>query len=150
MDGFRHTLGPQHLIDGFGGQGDEGSGSFGKDQQRIVQCLVGITLVAVGVALPEAAAAAADVPVGQIVDEAGEAVGCLLEIVVVKLSPQFCHHAGAGAQDPAVKDIGRVGGGLDLSGSRGVAVHIGVGGEERKSVPHGDHHLAEHLADTGF
>ena len=115
-----------------------------------MQSLVSLALVAVGVALPEAAAAAADIPVGQIVNELGITVGGFLKIVVVKFSPQLRHHAGAGAEDPAVKDVGGIGGGLNLTGSGGVAVNIGIGGEEGKSVPHGNHHFAQHLTDAGF
>ena len=150
MDGFGHTFSSEHLIDRFSGQRNEGGSSLGKDQQGIVQGLISLFFVAVGVAFPEAAAAAADVPVGQIIDKSGVTVGRFLQIVVVKFCTQFRHHTGAGAQDPAVEDVGRIGRGLNFAGFGGVTVHIGIGGKEGQGVPHRDHHLTQDFTDTVF
>jgi len=66
---FRLDVANQVLVDGFGDEWGERSQQFGKFNQDIVQRGISGVFIGVVLALPEAAATAANVPVAQIIEE---------------------------------------------------------------------------------
>ncbi|MPM72188.1 hypothetical protein SDC9_119161 [bioreactor metagenome] len=149
MDRFGHARSAQIAVDRFGGEGNERRRGPAESQQHMMQRRIGFQLVLVVARLPETAAAAADVPVGQIVDETLEAVRRLLKIVMIQFKADLFDHLCAGAQNPAVERIGRTFGSRRAR-SRLIAVDIGVGYEKAVGIPHRDHHVAEHFLDAVF
>ena len=89
---FRHRLGPQIPVHRFGGERNKRRRHFGEGDQHMMQSRVGFLLVRVVLALPETAAAAADIPVGQVVDKLAETVGGFLQIVVIQFVPDLLDH----------------------------------------------------------
>ena len=80
----------------------ERSGNLAQAQEDGVQGFVGAGLVGVVLAFPETAAGAADVPVGEVVDELDEGADGLLEIVGIHGGDDFAGDAVEGGEDPAV------------------------------------------------
>ena len=115
----------------------------GHGSQAAVQGCVGSQLVGVGFALPEPAAGAADVPVGQHVDKLGDAPAGVGGVVVVQMAVNHLHQLIQFGQYPAVE----LGLGPPVVGNLRwlELVDVGVVGEEGIDVPQGQQHLAQGL-----
>ena len=83
MHGLGHVRSAQIAVDRLGDEGGEGRGDLRQLHQHVAQRAVRLQLVRVVLGLPEAAAAAADVPVGQVLDEGDERAHGALEVVAV-------------------------------------------------------------------
>ena len=94
---------------------------------------------------PEALAGAADVPVGQHVEERPRRVARVGDLVVVELTRHVGDVLVGLGQQVAVQRVGRVGPAL-----RGVAGGVRVEREEVPAVPQRDQHLADALADVAL
>ncbi len=129
------------LVDGFGDEGREGRGDFGKAEQHVVEGGVGLHLVAVVLALPEAAAGAADVPVGEVFDEGDERTDGGLEVVAVHGVGYLLFEACQRALDPAIHQVVALRNGL----LRRPSVNIGVGDKEGICVPPRQQQVAERM-----
>ena len=73
--------------------------------ERAVQGLVGLRLIAVVFALPEAAAGAADIPVVQLIDICNNRVNRLRKVVIVQRRRYIKHKLFSYGENPAVKRI---------------------------------------------
>ena len=118
----------------------------GQSGQRPVQRLVRGALVDIVLALPEPAAAAAHIPVGQAVDE-------LLDLARGIVRPPVIEPVGNGPgefvqlRDQPAIEFGQLKIIVNLIGCP--AVQIGVRHEERVDVPQRDEELAAHLVANG-
>ena len=110
-----HTLGQvrraQVPVERLADERDERRGDLGKREQHGIQRGIGLGLVGVIAALPEAAAAAADVPVGQILDEADKRPHGLLQVVGIHCRGDLLRQAVQRAQNPTIKQWRRAEGG---------------------------------------
>ena len=149
-DGLGHRLGAQRAVDFLGEHRDEGRGELGEGDQHVVERLVGLSLVAVGLGLPEASAGAADIPVGEVVDEGGEASGGLLEVIGVEGGGDVGDDAHESGEDPAVEVVVEPGGRLGLASRWLPAVDFGVGGEEAEGVPEREDGGSDDLLDAAL
>ena len=87
----------------FGHEGDEGRGELGDGDQALVEGGVGGGLVGVVLALPEAAAAAADVPVREVVDELLDGAAGAGGVVAVEAGVDLDDELLELGEDPAVE-----------------------------------------------
>ena len=83
MHGLGHVRCPQIPVDCLADEGHERSRNLRESQEYLVERGIGLRLVLIVCALPEAPAAAPDIPVGQVLDKSHERADCLLEIVPV-------------------------------------------------------------------
>jgi hypothetical protein len=111
VDGLGHVRRAQVAVDLLGEERGEGGGDLAQAQEHGVEGLVGAGLVGVVLALPEAAARAADVPVGEVVDELHERAHGLLEVVGVQGGDDVAGEMVEGGEDPAVHEAAAGGGG---------------------------------------
>ena len=95
------------------------------------------------------AAGAADVPVGEVVEELDEGADGLLEVVCVHGGDDVAGEAVGGGDDPAVEGVVGGGGGIGVGGG-GPVVDVGVGDEKGVGVPPGDEEVAEGVDDAVF
>src|SRR5215207_4939674 len=135
----------QVLVEGLGDERGEGRGELGDGHQTLVQGRMGGLLVPVVLTLPEAPAAAPDVPVGELVHES--TYGPPRRRYVVGVEP--LRHGPYGqlqfAEGPPVHQapVFR----LDVVFQWVEAVYAGVGHEERVGVPEDEKVLADGLVD---
>ena len=94
------------------------------------------------VAVPEAAARAADVPVRQVVDELGEALSGAQRVEVLQRGGHVEHRGVGLRQRPPVEQ-----GALARLLARRPVVGVGVQGEEGRGVPVGEQDLADDLLE---
>ncbi len=158
-----HELAVEHL----GDEGREGGEEPGEGGEHLVEGLVGARLPCrvsgrrrgIGrgrrLAGPEAAAAPADVPVGQIVQELFDRTRGAHHVVAVERGGDAGGQTVETQQDPAVE--GRPGGEgrsrpADFAGggARMPAIQIGVDGEKREGVPERQEEALRRLAHQVF
>ena len=149
MDGFRHRLRAQRAVDLLGDERDERRGAFGEGEKRIIERGIRLVLVAVVLALPETAAAPADVPVREVLHKLFETVRRLLKMEGVHRAADLLDHVGERRENPAVERIGKIA--WRLSVGRGLpAVDVRIGREEAERVPDRQNHRAHDLLDAVF
>ena len=93
----------QVLVHHLGDEGDGGRQQLAERDQHVVQRAVGSVLVLVGLRLPEAAAAAPHVPVGEIVQERFHDHRGPVGVVVVQSGGDFADDLVETSQDPAIQ-----------------------------------------------
>ena len=150
MDGFRHLIVAQGAVDFFRDIRDERRGSLCKGDEHIVQRGISICLVRIVLALPETAAAAADVPVCQVVGKGFKAVCRLLELIAVHGFPDLRDHISQCGKDPAVQRVCGIFG-RDRFASRGIPViQVCISHKELETVPDGEQNGTHDLFDAVF
>ena len=149
MHRLRHVRGAQIAVNFIGHKRNERRGHPAEVEQHMMQRAIGFQFVGVVAAFPEAAAAPANVPVGEVVNKFAEPVRRLLKVVVVQRLGDLAGHLRQRTQYPAVQRIRRIfrSGG---TGSRLEIVDTRIRHKETVGVPQRDHHAANDLADTGF
>ena len=115
VDGLGHGGGAEVAVDFFGDEGDEGGGDAAEAEKDGVEGGVGGGFVGVVAGLPEAAAGAADVPVGEVVEELDEGADGLLEVVGIHGGDDVAGEAVGGGDDPAVEGVVGGGGGVGVA-----------------------------------
>ncbi len=123
----------------------ERRGDLGELHQDVAERAVGGKLVRVVRRLPEPAAAAADVPVRQILHELHERTHRALQVVGVHRRGHVGDERFHGRDDPAIQHVRAFG--IDHLGV-GEAVHVRVGHEERVGVPPRNQQVAQDLLDA--
>ncbi len=132
----------QVLVQFFGDEGHGGGEQLAQRDQGLVQGGVGGLLVEVGLALPEAAARAAQVPLRQVVDESLDGAGGAGHVVGVEGPGDVAHQGVQFGEQPAV-EVGVCRLAFDLV--RGPLIQVGVGDEERIDVPQGEGEITHHF-----
>ena len=150
MDGFRHVFGAECAVDFLGDVGNERRGAFREGDEHVIERGIGVELVGVVLALPEAAAAAADIPVCEIFHEFFEAVRRALEMIGVHRLADFLDHIGERGENPAVERICRVFRRFEFTLRRFPAVDVRISREEAVCVPDRKHDAAEDFLDSLF
>ena len=147
MDGVGIALALQVAVNLFGDERREGSRDLGELNKNVTQSPVRRKLVAVVRRFPEAAAAAADIPVGQVFNKLDERADGLLKIVIVhrvrNLGDQSLHRG----DDPPVEYVLRLGESDFLVME---AVDVRVSYEERIGVPPRNEQIAHQLLYAVF
>ena len=145
VDALGIVLALQVAVDRLGDERRERRRDLRELHEYVAERAVGVELVPVVLALPEAAAAAADVPVRQVLDERDERAHRALEVILVHRGRDVGDQRLHRAADPAVEDVRRIGHHDRLVVE---AVHVRVGDEEGVGVPPRDEQVAEDLLDA--
>ena len=150
MDGFRHVIRAERTVYLLGDERDERRGGLREGHQHVVKRGVGLGLVAVVLTLPETAAAEADVPVREVLDERFEPVRGGLQLVLVHVPPDLVDHVRQAGKDPAVERIRGILRGGERTRRGLPVVDVRVGHEERERVPDRQDHAAHGLLHGGL
>ena len=84
MDGLRHFISLEILVNLFSDERNHRTGDLAESHQNPVQGIVGLLLVLIVGRFPETSSTAADVPIVQVLDERDELAADSLNIVRVK------------------------------------------------------------------
>ena len=146
VHGFRLALvhlAHEVLVDGLRKEGRKGRGELGQGHKDRVERLVSGELVLRHAAAPVAVAAAAHVPVGELVHKVGQGAGRLGDLVGIQVLIHGLDERVELGEDPAVHDRARRGLGIVLGVE---VVDVGVEHEEGVGVPERAHVLALQFA----
>ena len=145
MHGLGHALRPEVKIHLFGHEGDERTGELDECHEHLVQGVVCHLLVAVVLALPESPAAASDVPVVQVVDEAQEKLADGLHVIGLEGRRDVVDELVRLADDPPVQRIDQI---TERRLPRLIAVDVGVCDEEAVCIPQRQHEELDDVLDV--
>ena len=109
MDALGVVLAPEVAVDRLGDERRERRGHLGELHEHVAERAIGVKLVRIVLALPEAATTAADVPVREILDEGHERADGLLEIVGIHRGRDVGDERLHRAADPLVEHIRGIG-----------------------------------------
>ena len=145
MHRFRHIGSAKIPVDGIAYEGDVWRSNLRKPQEHFVECRIGMKLVVVIGALPEAAPAAPDIPVRQVLNEADKGANGLLQVVHIHGPDNPLIQGFERTQDPAVKPVRASRGELLL---RLPVVGAGIHDEKAVGIPPWKEKVAEGVPHT--
>ena len=143
MDRFRRRLidaADEVAIDGLRHEGDHRRSGLGRRDECRVERHIGVDLVLLHALCPETAAAAADIPVRELIDELLESLGSFRHAVVREVVVDVLDHRVEAREAPLVHDRQLIV--IERVLRRIEVVDVGVEHEERVRVPERAHELA--------